>query len=448
MFVRLPSIRVLGLAGLLLLTAGCERNFMEVRPPIRVVEPDLTLVQPGRSLDLTLETPDFLTALTVNDVPFERDPQTRYWVGTVPLERGLNRLVIHGFDGARQAATDTVLAAHLPVQVTSIGVPPLPVPRGGHATTRLLDGRLLLTGGAPSTSASARPEALLFDPVRLRFEVLDQPMIAARMGHTATLLPDGRVLILGGHRTPDVSRIDDLVETAEVFDPRTQTFRRVPVEGAPIRRFWHTAAVRPGAGGALLVDLYGGRGDVRYGPNPRLGTRSDLRTLRFRNDSLFADDGGLGFAVEPVSGHTQTPLDTTLPGASRRFLVTGSYFFAPDAFESVSFTLDVSGPAPVLQEAAALREGRTRHAAALLRTNLVLISGGYRDTPETATNTTELYFADVRRFFLLPPDDNAPLKRFGHTATHVGPTRLLVIGGFDPRGHGRTTSEYIDVGLF
>lgn len=436
-----------GLIGLMLLLAGCERNFMEVRPPITVVEPDLTLVQPRRTIDLTLETPDFLTALTVNDVAFERNAETMQWTGSISLEPGLNLVVTEAFDGNRLARTDTVLAVHIPFQFLSANVPDLPVPRGGHATTTLRDQQLLITGGAPSTKESARPEALLYDPSRRRFRVLNDPLIEARMGHTATLLPDGRVLILGGSRIQDVTSINDLVETVELFDPATRTFRRIPVEGAPIRRSWHTASVRTEPGG-LLVDLYGGRGDVRYGANPRLGTRSDLRTLVFRNDSLFADDGGLGVSIQPVSGHTQTPLDTNVPGAAERYLVTGSYFLTPTSFEGVSFTLDVSTSEIALGDAAFLRTGRTRHAALLLRSDVVLVMGGQQDGAETAMNTSELYFASVDRFFSMPLAGSGPMKRFGHTATKVAPTRILVIGGFDINGDGTTMSEYLDVGVF
>src|SRR5580704_7139852 len=48
------------------------------------------------------------------------------------------------------------------------------------------------------------------------------PMLDPRSGHSATLLPDGTVLIAGGMR-----RNQDFYKSAEVFDPATNQFHRV-----------------------------------------------------------------------------------------------------------------------------------------------------------------------------------------------------------------------------
>ncbi len=46
------------------------------------------------------------------------------------------------------------------------------------------------------------------------------PMLDPRSGHTATLLPDGKVLIAGGMR-----RNQDFYKSAELFDPATGKFQ-------------------------------------------------------------------------------------------------------------------------------------------------------------------------------------------------------------------------------
>ena len=70
------------------------------------------------------------------------------------------------------------------------------VPRTGHATTQLADGRLLLTGGENATS-QVNSSAEIFDPATNKFSTTGS-MSQGRVGHTATLLSDGNVLIVGG----------------------------------------------------------------------------------------------------------------------------------------------------------------------------------------------------------------------------------------------------------
>ncbi|HZL95606.1 MAG TPA: kelch repeat-containing protein, partial [Vicinamibacterales bacterium] len=62
-------------------------------------------------------------------------------------------------------------------------------------------------------------------------------MLEARTGHTATLLADGRVLIAGG-----IGVSGNTVSTAEQFDPETESFEPLVVEGAAARAF-HSATL-------------------------------------------------------------------------------------------------------------------------------------------------------------------------------------------------------------
>ena len=64
-------------------------------------------------------------------------------------------------------------------------------------------------------------------------------MIAARAGHTAPLLPDGKVLIAGG----------DDAGSAELYDPSTGTFTATGSMTTP--RQWHTATLLPN--GKVLI---------------------------------------------------------------------------------------------------------------------------------------------------------------------------------------------------
>ena len=99
-------------------------------------------------------------------------------------------------------------------------IDPPTLPRVNPTTTLLLDGRVLVTGGFGGPlqySSSAIASAEIWDPVTSTF-LQTRSMAAARVGHTATLLPDGRVLVVGG-AGPEGEAAE-----AELWDPRTDAF--------------------------------------------------------------------------------------------------------------------------------------------------------------------------------------------------------------------------------
>lgn len=109
--------------------------------------------------------------------------------------------------------------------------------RDGYATATVLrDGRILIVGGRGKDDSDAPDTAELYDPVAGRVE-LTEPPETSHSGHTATLLPDGRVLVVGGHASEAV---------AEVFDPESERWTRVSAPPIPIDR--HAATLLPDGG--------------------------------------------------------------------------------------------------------------------------------------------------------------------------------------------------------
>ncbi len=110
------------------------------------------------------------------------------------------------------------------------------VRRRGHTATRLADGRVLLAGGVccDATGEPLTNTAEIYDPFTFGFQPTGS-LATARAFHTATLLPDGRVLVTGGI----VDVFGATTTSAEIFDPATGRFG--PGGAMQVERDLHSA---------------------------------------------------------------------------------------------------------------------------------------------------------------------------------------------------------------
>jgi hypothetical protein len=95
--------------------------------------------------------------------------------------------------------------------------------RAGHTATLLPDGRVLVAGGSDGTSGTRLTSAELYDPVTGKWSVTGS-MATPRVSHTATLLPNGQVLVAGGivNTIPSGGSISvTFTATAELYNPAT-----------------------------------------------------------------------------------------------------------------------------------------------------------------------------------------------------------------------------------
>ncbi|MFV2063468.1 MAG: kelch repeat-containing protein, partial [Chloroflexota bacterium] len=113
--------------------------------------------------------------------------------------------------------------------------------RGVHTATLLPDGRVLVVGGGGDGDLLASAE--IWDPVTASFGPAGS-LGDARHSHTATLLPDGRVLVVGGGGSDG-----GVLAAAEVWDPATASF--APAGSLAEARILHTATLLPD--GRVLV---------------------------------------------------------------------------------------------------------------------------------------------------------------------------------------------------
>lgn len=348
------------------------------------------------------------------------------------------RLVVE--DGGRRVER----ALTLPVDFRGRYVELPPFTAAEHATVTAGDGSILVFGG--SRGLSAVSESIdRFDAATGRFVRIGS-MRTGRAGHTATRLPDGRVLVLGGATSLQIGNV------ADVIDERTGAVSHGGDLVAP--RFWHATTLL--ADGRVLVTGGHGRNSLEIW-DPATNTwrlvAARLATPRSRHTATLLADGRVliagGFAdgmpsyrfaeiFDPVS-ETLTPVEADV-NEPRRFhaahrLADGSVLLAGGEIETAAGAVPVASvlrfdPASGRVVATApLASARTVVQSVLLPDGRVVMLGGERDV-DLPTEGGEVYGTD-RGGALLPP---MPAARAWHTADRLPDGRILIVGGMGPGG--------------
>ena len=105
----------------------------------------------------------------------------------------------------------------------------------GHSAVRLPDGRVLVTGGHIAISSVS--DAALYDPATKMLTAVSPGMLSAREEHVGILLDSGKVLLVGGGSGTGFPAI----ATTELYDPITGLF--TPNAVMTIARISHTATL-------------------------------------------------------------------------------------------------------------------------------------------------------------------------------------------------------------
>jgi hypothetical protein len=149
----------------------------------------------------------------------------------------------------------------------------------------LADGSVLATGGFLGEGGTAVAER--YDPVAGTWTAV-RPMGTPRFFHTATLLKDGRVLVLGGQTSVGLG---EELDSAEVYDPVLDFWTPTPFP--PLAGRSQHAAVRLGDGRVLVVGGFGGADTAElWDPSGGVFTASQLPGMDFAYPRLAVLDNG------------------------------------------------------------------------------------------------------------------------------------------------------------
>jgi WD40 repeat protein len=310
-------------------------------------------------------------------------------------------LVVGGFRNVRNTLSD-LATAEIWDPTTGVSTPAgsMAVGRVYHTATLLGDGRVLVVGGRERLAEVWDPETLTFAPAgELPFPIL---------GNTATLLPDGRVLVAGGE---PAALTNTLLERALLWDPVTSTFSESGRLQVP--RTFATAALLPDGRVLVVGGETAERSTETWDPSSGAFSRTPrLRTGRW-GQTMTVLPGGRVLVIGGATAEYgfQSISGSTLASTELRDPMTGRF-----------------GPGGKLKTA------RTYHTATLLPDGRILVVGG--DGPGTIRRSSELW-DPVRQAF----DRGGPLaqRRFDHTATLLPDGRVAVIGG-SARIDGRLSS--------
>ncbi|HEY1679201.1 MAG TPA: kelch repeat-containing protein [Candidatus Sulfotelmatobacter sp.] len=330
---------------------------------------------------------------------------------SAPSATGVHVVVATSSVNSNYSATATVVVTTTSVTFTPTG--DLHDGRQFHSATLLPNGKVLVTGGGvyEGYCTAGSDSAELYSP-NLGSFAFTGTMTNRRYGQTSTLLQSGDVLITGGF-TYDAPTCGELepspaVATAELYHTPGGSFAATG-SMAEVRG-GHTATLLPSgkiliAGGGTLGGYY-----VPFG-----GDGSTTAEIYDPGTAAFTSTGSMSTAR---MGHTATLL------ANGKVLIAGGVtsedttpVATAELYDSLTGAFTATGNMAV---------GRAAHTATLLQNGKVLITGGIIDSNETASNTAEIYDPATGAFV----ETNSMLSaRRTHTATLLSDGTVLVVGG-------------------
>lgn len=265
--------------------------------------------------------------------------------------------------------------------------------RTAHTATLLPNGRVLVVGG--TTGANALASAELYDSTTKTWSEAGN-LNTARFAHTAILLPNGKVLVVGGGHSANVHA------SAELYDPAINHWSNT-VGSLITARYNHTATLLPN--GKVLV--VGGRdsGNGALFASELYDPASNIWSSA--SDDVFPDTR---------YGHTATllPNGKVLVAGGRNILWLSSTVLYNPSNQTWSAIPNMNAP-------------RSGFTATLLPNGQVLAAGGLK--AEGSLSTTDDRYDPMINTWI--SGSGLSTGRYFHTATLLPNGKVLVAGGYD-----------------
>ncbi|MEI8218354.1 MAG: kelch repeat-containing protein [Elusimicrobiota bacterium] len=338
---------------------------------------NLTVPPPGNRNSISLGTISFgsrgscavsITPDRLNDVDLLISCKSV--IGTYTISS--TATISTGATGTMDTTKNKTCQVRLWYTLTISSGPVMTTGRYGHTATPLPNGKVLIAGGNGSGGSLANNTAELYDPVANTFTATATNMFGARFWHTATLLLNGYVLLAGGLEGSEL-------KTTELFDPAgggVGSFTAGP-EMTSWRALHNATLLNNGK-----VLIAGGG----YSGNPYL----DTAELYDPVVSTFT-----AITARMTSPRSSWPTATRLPNG--KVLITGGQ-------NGVNFLSSAELYDPVVSTFTAtpdMTSRRYRHSATMLLSGKVLVAGGYSDG-STCLDSAELYDYNANTFTATP----------------------------------------------
>jgi len=243
--------------------------------------------------------------------------------------------------------------------------------RDGQTAVLLTNGTVLVAGGAyytknrpPLGGYTANPlaSAELYNPSTGTFS-LTGAMNTARRGHTATLLSNGKVLVVGGWGP---------LGTAELYEPTTTTpAGLLSIALSPLNQW------TPIGNSQTFTATGTFSGNVQEILASAIWTSSDTAVATVTNDS-----SNYGHAYGVASGSTTIEACVGSVCASATMTITPhtNLLLGSESGDDASGTFEYYNDTPALQGDGNLNLSRSNHSAVLLRNGTVFVAGGVQNS--------------------------------------------------------------------